>query len=125
MPITMLSTEWFVAMPNLTDIEVSYPPREFLYDFVAKLDRTQHRGFLPYLRSLAFQKRYMDVKPSMLNALSSRCAASAESSMLESFLLSWPSGMLAYVDQSLIPAFRGLVDRGMAIHIGPMEGNLI
>ncbi|KAJ7747762.1 hypothetical protein B0H16DRAFT_1461854 [Mycena metata] len=121
-PITLLSVDWFTAMPNLTEIELCRPSRPFFRGLCAKLDRAEHRDFLPHLRSLSFVDVRFGVRPA-IKALRSRCTPSDNGSVLESFRLTWPRGVTVDpLSESVIIALRELVEHEMSIYVGfPLE----
>ncbi|KAJ7265420.1 hypothetical protein B0H12DRAFT_1321230 [Mycena haematopus] len=122
--IRELSVEWFSAMPGLTDIEVSDPSSSLLLEFFLRMGRTQHEDFLSHLRSLAFLRCRPSCvfDESMVHVLASRCSVDEKSARLESFRLIWRHGYTE-LEEPMILAFRGLVERRMNIHVGPARRN--
>jgi hypothetical protein len=111
--------EWFsIAMPGLTNIEISSPDLAFALDFFSKLDRTQDKGFLPHLRFLTFKENGFPMDASILRALSSRCAVDERGSKLQSFRQVWPCGWSLSIGESTSVALRELRKQGMKIHVG-------
>ncbi|KAJ7157219.1 hypothetical protein C8R46DRAFT_1195983 [Mycena filopes] len=134
-----LSLDLFTTgMRRLADIDLCDPQQPFLSQFFAKLDRTKDDAFLPQLRALVFRKCDVSLDPAMLQALSSRCTANDGLAVLESFQLIWPGWEEPdadsdyhsdsdsasprddprFVDDATISACRGMVKRGMSIHVG-------
>jgi hypothetical protein len=111
-----MTTDWFsTCMPFLTEVDLSDPSPAFLRGFFQKLDRAQYRGFLPHLQSLTFRDCALDVDaPLLFQALSSRCIADEESSILRSFRVD----ITLSVDESQTAALAALVERGMSILVG-------
>ncbi|KAJ7265402.1 hypothetical protein B0H12DRAFT_1068502 [Mycena haematopus] len=122
--IPELSVEWFSVMPGLTDIEVSHASSSLLFDLFSRLDRTQHEDFLPHLRSLAFLHSSWMLEESMVHVLASRCSADAKSARLESFRYTWDNKDTV-LEEPMIVAFGGLVERSMNIHVGPTWRNYV
>ncbi|KAJ7034130.1 hypothetical protein C8F04DRAFT_1102348 [Mycena alexandri] len=117
--ITMLTTDWFaIFMPGLTELELNRQDRVFLRDFFQRLDRTENPGFLPHLQSLTFRGCTFSMTAPMLSALSSRTIADDQTSILKSFRHIWPTGVYTIPNDSTAASFRGLVERGMTIHVG-------
>ncbi|KAJ7757583.1 hypothetical protein B0H16DRAFT_1885596 [Mycena metata] len=134
-PIKSLSVEWFAAaMPGLVDLELCNPGPQFLRKFFGMLNRTRESAFLPHLRTLMFRASLFELDASVLGALSSRCTAGDENlAVLESFQQIWDpiSASLADTlsfsrDNAMsLSACRELVERGMAVHVGPEGQNLV
>jgi hypothetical protein len=109
-----ISIEWFyTAMPNLTDIQVSEPQEDLLFDLFSRLDRTQHTGFLPHLRSLALVNCDPDLQASVSGALVSRCTANEKGSRLESFQYVEHKLYHISLEETTVVCLWELVERGM------------
>ncbi|KAJ7350826.1 hypothetical protein DFH08DRAFT_117614 [Mycena albidolilacea] len=115
---TLDTDQFFTYMPYLTDIELFGPPKEFLLDFIQKLDRAQDKLFLPQLQNLALWDYTLDVvNAPLLQALTSRCTGDEESSILRSFRV---DALPSYDDddESQTTALRTLVEKGMTVFVG-------
>ncbi|KAJ7094373.1 hypothetical protein C8R44DRAFT_749555 [Mycena epipterygia] len=115
METAALSKQWFTVMSGLTHVELYAPGSNFAFAFLSSLDRAQHKEFLPRLESLAFvNSSFFDVR-----ALSSRCDTAPDgAARLQSFRVIWPNGWSRSPQDSAVETLRGLVERGMKIHIG-------
>ncbi|KAJ7755789.1 hypothetical protein B0H16DRAFT_1886102 [Mycena metata] len=123
--ITTLKVDWFaISMPGLTALELCQGD-DFLLEFFTMLNRAQHPGFLPHLQSLTFRDCIFSVTAPMFSALSSRTTADGQTSILSSFRQIWPKGEYMILEDATAASFRGLVERGMAIHIGPVDRSRI
>ncbi|KAJ7045064.1 hypothetical protein C8F04DRAFT_522805 [Mycena alexandri] len=130
--ISSLAVEWFTTtISGLVDLELYNPEQSFLREFVTRLDRTCDSGFLPHLRILAFRECIFELDGVTLQALLSRCIADENTAILESFRQIWPAAPRFRFEYSpphmdaMIAACRELVKRGMSIHVGPVEQNLV
>ncbi|KAJ7755787.1 hypothetical protein B0H16DRAFT_1782889 [Mycena metata] len=124
--ITTLTVDWFAtSMPGLTELDLCQEDDDFLLEFFTMLDRAQNPGFLPHLQSLTFRDCTFSIEAPMFSALSSRTTADDQSSILESFRQIWPKGEYMVLEDATAASFRGLVERGMKIHVGPAHRSRI
>ncbi|KAJ7755788.1 hypothetical protein B0H16DRAFT_1782883 [Mycena metata] len=124
--ITTLTVDWFAtSMPGLTEIELNVQDHDILYNFFKRLYRTENPGFLPHLQSLIFRDWAFSMTASMFRALSSRTIADDQTSILSSFRQIWPKGDYMILEDATAASFRGLVERGMKIHVGPAHRSRI
>ncbi|KAJ7223920.1 hypothetical protein C8J57DRAFT_1731383 [Mycena rebaudengoi] len=113
----MLSVGWFTIMSNLTRLELRNPGRVFEGDFFPMLNRGNHAQFLPHLQALEFVD-CTEINNTLLRALTSRCGETPDGgTQLKSFQRIYPKGWWSSVSGPTLIALRGLVARGMEIHV--------
>jgi hypothetical protein len=136
-----VSLAWFVAMPQLAELDLSGVGAQFMGDFVRALDRTHAPAFLSCLSTLRIECEWCEVGAELVEALASRCAdgdvgldalswvlesdppAQIRSVRLRSFSLVWAEE--GWIDVQRVEALLQLARRGMAIHIGSSKENYV
>ncbi|KAJ6515248.1 hypothetical protein C8R45DRAFT_955781 [Mycena sanguinolenta] len=113
------------AMIALTDLTLSEPSSEYLDEFVGLLDCSKHQDVLPQLQVLVLEMCPPYVNTTLVDALSSRCAAAqGGGARLRSFRQLWLYGTPADALQGYCQAegfdiiLKGLARKGLDIYIG-------
>ncbi|KAJ7364694.1 hypothetical protein DFH08DRAFT_276250 [Mycena albidolilacea] len=122
---------WFLAMPQLVDLDLSGVGTWFMSALVQALDRKHAPTFLPSLRTMHIECEGYEVGGELVAALASRCTdVSVGLGLLDMILEPLKSFRLVWteeggLDLSSMDALSELVRRGMTIHIGPAKENYL